>query len=111
MRTSILVLAVSALLWGCASPEQLAERDRNICLGYGAQPGTNLFVNCMMQQSAQRQAAIQAFGENLQRIGAEDAAAKNAAAASLAARRPIQCMGSSSANSYGGGYSYNTTCY
>ena len=48
-------LAVSLLvvtLDGCAT--QLHQRDQLACSGYGFQPGTEAFANCMMQRDLVR---------------------------------------------------------
>lgn len=74
-----LAVAGSLLLLGaCATPpEQLQAEDAALCQGWGAQPGTELYVQCMMLQAQVRayraQLAsdrLQAAGRSFQRAGA-----------------------------------------
>lgn len=55
-------LVATCLLAGCAvgpTPEQRRAADQQTCLGYGFQPGTESFANCMMQTAQRRQDAAQ----------------------------------------------------
>lgn len=74
MRTLVALLASLVLLASCASPERIAELDRERalqaqqqreqyraalqarCSAYGFQPGTEAFSNCLMQLDAANQA-------------------------------------------------------
>ena len=50
-----LVLAVSLLaLAGCATPEQLRQRDEAACASYGFQRGTTEFAACLQRESLAR---------------------------------------------------------
>ena len=56
-------LLLSCLLAGCAAagltPEQRRAADQQTCMGYGFQPGSESFANCMMQTAQRRQDAAQ----------------------------------------------------
>lgn len=68
MRRLMMVAAVLPLmLGGCASAEQLAQRDATLCQSYGYAPGTPNYGPCLEKQaelrayaSAQRRAAFAA---------------------------------------------------
>lgn len=57
----IAILAVGLMLGGCLGEEQrIAERnarDDQKCLGYGARPGTDAYVNCRAQLDSARTTA------------------------------------------------------
>jgi hypothetical protein len=44
-------------LTGCASPEEIRAGDEAACSGYGFQPNTPDFANCLQRQSLARQYA------------------------------------------------------
>ncbi|WP_434627911.1 hypothetical protein [Chromobacterium sp. CV08] len=44
----------AAALTACASPEEIRAMDQRTCTGYGFQPGTDNYANCMMKQSDKR---------------------------------------------------------
>jgi hypothetical protein len=48
-------LAWVALLFGCISAEERAERDAAICAGYGFMPGTDAFAGCRLSLVQHRQ--------------------------------------------------------
>lgn len=55
-------LLLTCLLAGCAAgltPEQRRAADQQTCAGYGFQPGSESFANCMMQTAQRRQDAAQ----------------------------------------------------
>lgn len=61
-KTRIFTIAAAALgtismLAGCASPEEIAAKDRQTCSGYGFAVGTDAFANCMMHADLRRQQA------------------------------------------------------
>lgn len=45
-----MILIFGVLLAGCASPERLAARDDATCQGYGAKPGSDVYIACRMKQ-------------------------------------------------------------
>jgi hypothetical protein len=53
-------LMFTCLIAGCAAgptPEQRRAADQQTCMGYGFQPGSESFANCMMQTAQRRQDA------------------------------------------------------
>ncbi len=56
--------ALATLLGGCAVAEAIdkmeRQEDQAACDGFGFRRGTDAYANCMMQQSAQREAEDQA---------------------------------------------------
>lgn len=63
MRFWLTLSCAAALLSGCGVDDWInrmnAERFQKACVGYGFQPNTTAFSNCMMQQSAQNGEANQ----------------------------------------------------
>jgi hypothetical protein len=63
MRLWLILCCAAALLSGCGVDAWVnrmnAERFQKACVGYGFQPNTTAFSNCMMQQSAQNEEANQ----------------------------------------------------
>jgi len=63
MRLWLILSCAAALLSGCGVDDWVnrmnAERFQKACVGYGFQPNTAAFSNCMMQQSAQNEEANQ----------------------------------------------------
>ena len=63
MRLWLVLSCAAASLGGCGVDDWVnrmnAERFRKACVGYGFQPNTTAFSNCMMQQSAQNEEANQ----------------------------------------------------
>jgi hypothetical protein len=57
---SILLLALSLLVAGCASTEQLAQRNNERCANRGFQPNTDDFKNCLVQIETERQVRLDA---------------------------------------------------
>lgn len=53
----LLGLCLAAALGGCASSENRAAENRQACVSYGFEPGTEGFANCMTQSDAQRSQA------------------------------------------------------
>lgn len=56
VRMLACMVTLSFLLLGCVSQKELQAADRQRCAGYGFQPETDAFANCMMTQSNQRDA-------------------------------------------------------
>lgn len=57
MRSSAAVALVGLALVGlcsCASPEELRARDEAACTGYGFQPRTPQFAECLQRESLAR---------------------------------------------------------
>jgi len=57
MKTLPLLIAAAigaAALTACASPEEIHAMDQRTCSGYGFQPGTDNYANCMMKQADKR---------------------------------------------------------
>ncbi len=48
------LLLVAATLGGCASSVDRDADNRQACVSYGFEPGTESFANCMTQSDAQR---------------------------------------------------------
>jgi hypothetical protein len=53
----LLGLCVAAMLGGCASSENRDAGNRQACVNYGYQPGTDSFATCMMQSDTERSKA------------------------------------------------------
>jgi hypothetical protein len=53
----LLGLCIAATLGGCASPGNRDAENRQACVSYGFEPGTEGFANCMTQSDAQRSQA------------------------------------------------------
>lgn len=47
-KSKLLPLAILLLAACATSPEQIASRVSNVCRGYGFQPGTDAYRNCLM---------------------------------------------------------------
>ena len=45
---------ILAILTGCATADELRERDEAACIGYGFQPGTAEFATCLQRESIAR---------------------------------------------------------
>jgi hypothetical protein len=56
MTRVTVLLTIPLLLAGCATAEQRAAKDDATCKSYGAQPGTDAYVQCRMVQQARRDA-------------------------------------------------------
>ena len=64
MRIVLVVAALAAVLGGCQNQpgrgetfmnkEEVAAKDDAICRGYGAQPGTDIYIQCRMQTAKRR---------------------------------------------------------
>jgi hypothetical protein len=57
MRRSAVVALLGLALIGlcaCASPEELRAQDEAACTGYGFQPGTPQFAECLQRESLAR---------------------------------------------------------
>ena len=71
---------VAALLSGCGVDDWVnrmnAERFQKACVGYGFQPNTTAFSNCMMQQSAQNEESNQRIQDRAALDAAVDKAKK-----------------------------------
>jgi hypothetical protein len=80
-----LALGCALLLAGCVSPEEQRAMDQQKCAGYGFQPETVAFANCMMSTSQQRDAQQAADHRAFQDRMAQDAQIRAAAAAASAA--------------------------
>src|SRR5688572_29348513 len=69
MRFLILV-SLSLGLAGCVSDgSQWASTDDQTCQGYGAKPGSDIYVQCRMSIQDQRRAAADQMGAALMGIG------------------------------------------
>jgi hypothetical protein len=55
-RTLTFALAISAFAVeaSCVSREELRRQDEAVCTGYGFQPGTNDFADCLQRESLAR---------------------------------------------------------
>ena len=49
------VLLLGLALVGCASTEQLAQRNNERCAARGFQPNTDAFNNCLLQLESERE--------------------------------------------------------
>jgi hypothetical protein len=54
MSRSFLALAISAMLTGCATEEELRRMDEATCTSYGFERGTVDFSNCLQRESLGR---------------------------------------------------------
>ncbi len=57
---SILLLTLGLLLAGCASTEQIAQRNNQRCVNRGYQPGTPDFNKCLDLVDNERQSRVDA---------------------------------------------------
>lgn len=87
MRKILVVVASALSLGGCASAEQLAQRDAATCQSYGYSPGTPNYGPCLEKQAelrayaaAQRRAAFAAAMANTGQMYQQRAAQAQAAA-------------------------------
>ena len=64
-------LLAGVLLLGCEtlSPEEQAAQDDATCRGYGAEAGSEVYVQCRMTQVSQRQARRQAIAASIGAMG------------------------------------------
>jgi hypothetical protein len=54
-KITALVLAISLMaLAGCATAEDIRQRDEAACTSYGFHPGTTDFSNCLQRESIAR---------------------------------------------------------
>jgi hypothetical protein len=54
-KSAALVLAFSAIaLGGCATAQDIRQRDEAACTSYGFQPGTAEFASCLQRESIAR---------------------------------------------------------
>jgi hypothetical protein len=72
MKTALVVIGAAMLLTGCnsasrpgrgellMSDEEVTAKDDTICRGYGAQPGTPVYIQCRATQDQRRDAERQA---------------------------------------------------
>lgn len=59
----LVVVALGLALAGCAGiKDHLAAKDDDTCKGYGAQPGTDVYVACRMKQQEIRAAIMNSGG-------------------------------------------------
>ena len=49
-----ILLALGALVAGCSSPQQLAQRNTDRCAARGLQPGTDAFNDCVVALETER---------------------------------------------------------
>lgn len=49
-----LVLALALLLAGCASAQQVAQRDEERCAAGGAQPNSDAYQDCLLRLETER---------------------------------------------------------
>ena len=87
MRTALVLLVSAVMLGGCFMTREQITAERNAkdnqkCLGYGAQPGTDAYVNCRAQLDSARTTAA----------AIEDAAPMPQAAQSAPSRPPVTCL-------------------
>lgn len=53
-------ILLALLLAGCASRQEIAADDDATCQSYGAQPGSNAYVECRMRRDNIRQQGAEA---------------------------------------------------
>ena len=68
MRKLTCLLALPLCLSACASHFQ--RTDDQTCRSYGAEPGTQVYVQCRMLREAQRQAVISSMADDIKAAGA-----------------------------------------
>ena len=83
MKWTITVAALGAAiaLSGCMTAEQRASLDDQTCRGYGAKPGSDVYVQCRMAQDQTRAAEAMAGAQS--RMAAQQAQANIANAMRL----------------------------
>ena len=59
-KSALLTLLGVLALIACTSPEEQRAEDQSRCSGYGFQPGTTAFAQCMMTADMRRDAKAQA---------------------------------------------------
>lgn len=95
----------ACLLTGC-NPEEQKKLDMQACSGYGFQPGSPEFANCMMQTAQNRQAQQaanqrqQSFNDTMAAQAQRDRDAQAQAAQSAAQQAEINRMMNSSSPSF-----------
>jgi len=55
MKKSIIFILTACALAGCASRQEIATDDDATCRSYGAEPGSQAYIQCRMQRDALRQ--------------------------------------------------------
>jgi hypothetical protein len=90
-----LFAAPVVLLTGCVTPEEQRAADQRQCAGYGFTPGSDAFVNCMMNTSQQRDAQAAAD----RRAAADREAADRRTKEAAAANKPNPSSSSSTSSS------------
>lgn len=54
MRVVLGVFVIALGLVGCRTAKEIAAKDDATCRGYGAQPGTDVYVQCRVAQDQRR---------------------------------------------------------
>jgi hypothetical protein len=57
----VFAIALLVTLGGCATQQQISAADDNVCRPYGAQPGSEAYVQCRMMKEQQHQDAAQSL--------------------------------------------------
>lgn len=59
MKPYLIIFALSFVLVGCQTTEELAQQDDAICQGYGLEKGSPQYIQCRQFQQADRTARYQ----------------------------------------------------
>jgi hypothetical protein len=54
MTARVLIFGLCLFVGGCASRAEVAAGDDALCQSYGAQPGSDAYVQCRMEQDGRR---------------------------------------------------------
>jgi hypothetical protein len=57
----VYAIALLVTLGGCATQQQITATDDSVCRSYGAQPGSEAYVQCRMMKDQQHQDAAQSL--------------------------------------------------
>ena len=60
MRKAIFIILVTGALGACSTAETRAQADDQTCRSYGANPGSDAYINCRSQLTVQRRQASDA---------------------------------------------------
>jgi hypothetical protein len=62
--TTVAILGAALALSGCISGARHAAQDDATCQGYGAKPGSDLYVQCRMSADNNRSARMSAYAQS-----------------------------------------------
>jgi hypothetical protein len=60
-QATCVLAVILAILTGCATADELRERDEAACIGYGFQPGTAEFATCLQREGIARRRYMSSY--------------------------------------------------